>query len=387
MKITLLKPVPLSYVAPKDDPSRYLRGQRLSFLLVRAEAVDGTVGFGEVCDSFCCNYPASVAAVIEEALAPLIVGKNLDDVADLVAEVRRITRRRLGDHGLAVQALSGVEIALWDLKGKLVGKPVCELLGGNVGEIPIYASGSFLDEGGPEWHAQFFEPLLQRGVRTLKVRLGADYEPQLQTLRELRTRLGDGVRIIVDGSEFFNLDQAIAIAGKLAELNILFFEEPIAQCEREAIAKLVKRSPLPIAYGEHLYLTHDFADCLEHHRANYLQPDASISGGIAEGLKIAQLAKKHGIRVLPHCAAGPVSLAANLHMAAAIQGIEKFEYSFPLQPAWRAMAGENSFLNDVHDGRIRVPRSAGLGVELRPEVFGDSQGQHLAVVQSSAHGG
>jgi len=382
MKLVALKPVPVSYVAASDDPSRYLRGKRLGFLLVRVEAEDGTVGYGEVCDSFCCNYPVTVSAVIEEALTPLIVGKNLESVDELVSAARRTTRRRLGDHGVIVQALSGVEIALWDLQGKMLGKPVYELLGASPTEVPVYASGSFLDEGGAEWHARYFEPLLKRGVKAVKVRLGADYQPQLQTLDELCTRLGEGVRIMVDGNEFFSLDQALEIARTLADLNVFFFEEPIAQCEREAIATLVRRSPVPIAYGEHLFLAHDFADCLQHRRANYLQPDASICGGISEGIRIAELARNHGIGLAPHSAAGAVSLASNLHMAAAIGAVEMLEYSFPLAHFWCEMASPGFVISDIHNGRISLPRSAGLGV-VPKDSFALNQ-QHSTAFQRSA---
>jgi D-galactarolactone cycloisomerase len=381
MKLVALKPVPVSYVADSDDPSRYLRGKRLSFLLVRVEAEDGTAGYGEVCDSFCCNYPASVSAVIEEAIAPLIVGKSLGSVDDSVSDARRATRRRLGDHGIVVQALSGVEIALWDLKGKLAGKPVYELLGAPPSDVPVYASGSFLDEGGVEWHARYFEPLLQRGVKAIKVRLGADYQPQLQTLDELCRALGDGVRIMVDGNEFFTLNQALEIARTLADLNVYFFEEPIAQCEREAIATLVRRSPVPIAYGEHLFLVHDFADCLQHRRANYLQPDASICGGIGEGLRIAEHARSHGIAVAPHSAAGAVSLAANLHMAAAMGTVEMLEYSFPLAHFWQEMASPGFDFSDIHNGRISLPQGPGLGVTPRDAL---SHNQRSTAFQRSA---
>ncbi len=377
MRIVSLRPLPLAYTFSADDPSRYLRGKRLNFLLVCAEAEDGTVGYGEVCDSFCCNYPSSVAAVLEEALVPQVVGKDLGNVDELVRNTRLATRRRLGDSGLAVQALSGVEIALWDLRGRLADQPICSSFGSSRMQVPLYASGSFLDEGGAEWHVGYFEPLLQRGVSAIKVRLGADYEPQLRTLRDLRRALGDGLRIMVDGNEFFTLDQALDIGKALADLNVSFFEEPIAQCEHEQIAALVEQSAVPIAYGEHLCLVSGFADCLHNRRAHCLQPDASICGGMSEGIRIGQLATDHGVRVAPHSAAGPVSLAANLLMAAGIKTIEAFEYSFPLCPMWRDTAGFS--IDDIRDGHLALPQGAGLGVQLRGDLIRESCGQIVGV--------
>ncbi len=362
MKVVGVTPLPVSFSYGAECLSRYLRRQRINFLLVRAEAEDGSVGYGEVCDSFCCTYPAAVGGLITDIYAPLLVNKVVADVDEVVTELVRVTRRRVGDHGVAVEALSGVEIALWDLKGKSTGKSVSELLGATRTELPIYASGSFLDEGGADWHMEFFKPLFERGVRAIKVRLSANYEPQLRTLRDLRAQLGDGIRIMVDGSECFTLEEAMAIARKLADLGIFWFEEPIPQCEREAIATLVQRSPLPIAYGEHLFQVHDFADCLRNRRANYVQPDASICGGMAEGIRIGKMAGRYGVPVAPHAAAGPVSLAANIHMAAAIGDIELLEYSFPLAPAWNELSNSNLQIEEIRDGKIRVPSGFGLGV-------------------------
>ncbi len=362
MKIVGLTPIPVSFTYGAECQSRYLRRQRINLLLVCAEAEDGSLGYGEVCDSFCCTYPAAVGGLITDVYAPLLANKVVGDVDEVVAELVKVTRRRVGDHGVAVEALSGVEIALWDLKGKCTGKSVSELLGATRTELPIYASGSFLDEGGAEWHAEFFKPLIERGVRAIKVRMSANYEPQLRTLREVRTQLGDGIRIMVDGSECFTLEEAMGVARSLADMGISWFEEPIPQCEREAIATLVQRSPLPIAYGEHLFQVHDFADCLRNRRANYVQPDASICGGMAEGVRIGKMARRYGVPVAPHAAAGPISLAANIHMAAAIGDIELLEYSFPLAPAWGELSGSNLQIEDIHDGKIRVPSGIGLGV-------------------------
>jgi L-alanine-DL-glutamate epimerase-like enolase superfamily enzyme len=367
MKLTSITPIPLSLVGSADDPSHYLRGARVSFLLIRAELDNGAVGYGEVCDSFCCSYPDTLATLVEEAFAPLLVGKDLVDVPATIDEVRRLTRRRLGDHGPVVQALSGVEIALWDLRGKVEGKSVSQLLGAERNAVPVYASGSFLDEGNADWHARYFEPLLKRGVGAIKVRLGRDYQSQLETLGKLTKLLG-GIRVLVDGNEGFTAEQALEIAKVLAGLHVFFFEEPIAQCERAAIAELVDRSPLPIAYGEHLFLPHDFEDCLLHRRANYLQPDASICGGIAAGLEIGRLAAQFRVPVAPHSAAGAVSLAANLHMAAAVSNLVMLEYSFPLAPMWQQMAGGALSPAEISDGCIRVPQRPGLGVEVDERV-------------------
>jgi L-alanine-DL-glutamate epimerase-like enolase superfamily enzyme len=368
MRITAVKTLPFAYAFQGAHASKYLRGQSVKCLFVGVETSDGVTGFGEICDSFCCSYPYSTAAVIEEALAPLLLDGDPTLIEDLTQKMRRATRRRLSDRGMAMQAISGVEIALWDLLGKIESKPISRLLGQARRRVPVYASGSFLDEGPTEWHREFYEPCLQRGITTVKTRIGKDYRRDLKTLRALRQLLRDEIQILVDGGELFTFVEALEIARTLAELGVRFFEEPLPQSEGEAIACLVEKSPLPIAYGEHLFTVHDFHDCLVHHRAHVIQPDASICGGISEGLKIAALGENAGVPVIPHSAAGPVSLAANLQMAAAAN-TSLLEDSFPLEPLWRDLLDEPLFsLDAVQEGTLLVPEGAGLGLVFNEHV-------------------
>jgi L-alanine-DL-glutamate epimerase-like enolase superfamily enzyme len=337
----------------------------LYHLLIRIESDQGIVGYGEVCDSYACTYPLSVKALVDEAFNPLLEGEDPLDRERLVFKLRGWTRRRLGDQGIAIQTISGIEIALWDLIGKIKGQSVSELLGRVRDQIPVYASSTVLEEGPAEVHLKLIEPLLQRGVRAVKVRLGLDYRRDLATLQALRPLVPDDIQMMVDGGEHFTVRTALEITHSLSELGIRFFEEPIPQLNREGIADLVRRSPVPIAYGEHLFLAQDFQDCLIHRRADVIQPDAAISGGISECRKIAALAETFGVPIVPHSAAGPLALAANVHLSSTLPNLWMLEYTFTFDRVWRDLLKEPILSPEaIVDGQLPVPNGPGLGVEI-----------------------
>jgi L-alanine-DL-glutamate epimerase-like enolase superfamily enzyme len=236
--------------------------------------------------------------------------------------------------------------------------------------VVVYASGPFLEEGRPDWHMKMFQPCLNQGVRAIKLRTGLSYRRDLKTLRALRSRLGDDIQIMIDGSEHYTVPTALEIARALADLGVLFFEEPVPQHHREGIARLVEKSPVPIAYGEHLFTRHDFQDCLVHARADVVQPDAALSGGIAEARRIAALAEPFGVLVVPHSAAGPLALAANLHFAASAPSVKMLEYSFTLDSLWREML-RDPILSPaaLQDGQLAVPEGPGLGLIIDEAVW------------------
>jgi L-alanine-DL-glutamate epimerase-like enolase superfamily enzyme len=170
---------------------------------------------------------------------------------------------------------------------------------------------------------------------------------------------------MVDGSEIFTLPTALEIARRLAALDVRWFEEPLPQGERAGIEALVRRSPVPIAYGEHLFGRDDTLDALRREQLDVLQPDASTAGGLGEARFMAIAAASSGVRVVPHTCAGPISLAANLHFAATIPTVRVIEYPFTLAPVWAGLGVGRSLGPDcIVDGAIAVPDAPGLGVNL-----------------------
>lgn len=339
--------------------------ERMSFLFVKITADDGTVGWGEACDSYGCSYATVVAAVIDDVFAPLLVGEDLVAVDPLAERLRLFTRRRLGEQWVAAQARSAVEIALWDLLGRSTGRSVSSLIGRLRDRVEVYASSAFLEEGPAQFHADLLAPLLARGVRKVKVRTGPEWEADLAVLGELRTLLGPDIEMMVDASETYTLPTARLLAVRLAEHDIRWIEEPIPQGARAAIEALVEHSPVPVAYGEHLYGLHDAIDAMRRRQLDVLQPDAAVSGGISEARRMAEAAGAFGVRVVPHVCSGPVSLAANLHLAATVPAIRLVEYPPSLIPVWETL-GTGAPLGPaaIEDGTIAIPDGPGLGVGL-----------------------
>lgn len=336
----------------------------LSLCFVRIETDEGLVGWGEVCDSYGCTYGTVVETTIRDAFAPLLVGEEVDAVEPLSARLRAWTRRRLGDQWVGAYARAGVELALWDLVGRRAERSVSDLIGRVRDRVPVYASGPFLEEGPVGWHLDILGPLLDRGVTLLKVRVGHEWRRDLDTLAELRGKLGDDVEIMIDGSEIFTLPTALAVADRLADLGVRWFEEPLPQSERAGIEELGRRSRVPIAYGEHLYSAEEAVDGLRRGELDVLQPDAATVG-LIEARKMAQSAALFGARVVPHVCAGPVALAAGLHLAATIPAIRAIEYPLTLAPGWEALGTNHELLpTAVVDGTVAVPTGPGLGVDV-----------------------
>ncbi|MFG1923077.1 mandelate racemase/muconate lactonizing enzyme family protein [Cryptosporangium sp. NPDC048952] len=360
MKITDVSPIPVTLKSAREPMS-------LSF--VRIETDNGLVGYGEACDSYGATYAGVIGEIITQAFAPMLVGHDLVAVEPVVERLRLSTRRRLGDHGVAGQALSSIEIALWDLVAQAAGRSVSEQLGQVRDRVNIYASSTFLDEGPAQFHADLLAPLLERGVRYAKVRVGPEWQKDLRTLTELRGLLPDDLELMIDGSDTFTLATAMQVAERLGDLNIRWFEEPIPQANRAAIAALSAKSAVPIAYGEHLYGREDALAALAEDGVSVLQPDASTSGGIAEARAMAGLATYYGARVVPHTCAGPVALAANLALAASVRTISLLEYPFFLAPAWDALGASEQFgIEAIRDGSLAVPSGPGLGFRLADDV-------------------
>lgn len=336
----------------------------MSFCFVRIETDDGIVGFGESCDSYGCTFAGVVSEVINQAYAPLLIGQEVRNVDTLADRMRLHTRRRLGDSWIAAHARSGIENALWDVAGRLAGRSVSDLIGRVHEDVEVYASAGFLEEGDLDHHVAVLRPVMERGVRRVKVRFGPDWERDLKLLAALQDEF-QNCEWMVDGSETFTVATALRIAERLATLGVSWFEEPVPQHQRQALDELGHRSPVPIAYGEHLFGRDDALDTAVRRQVLVLQPDASTCGGITEARAMATIGASIGVRVVPHVCAGPLALAANLHFAATIPGIRLLEYPISLQPVWAAFAPTVDFgLDAIKDGCLAVPTSAGLGVDV-----------------------
>src|SRR5215472_4691396 len=372
MRIASLDTLPFSVpLAPPPGGSGHPLGAGfLTYCLVRAETDSGLVGWGEVSDGWGCEYAEVAGALVREALTRFVVGQNPLDVSVLVQRMFAWLRRRQGTVWLVAQAISGVELALWDIVGKAMGQPVHSLLGSALRDaIPVYASGNFLSQGDADVHAAFFEPALARGVTGIKVRLGPNWESELEALAALRQRLGPDVSVGIDGNEAFRPKTAARIALRLGELAVAFFEEPIPRTNPDALAWLVSQSRVSIAYGEHVHTAAGFLELADGRLADIWQPDATVCGGLLEARAIAALAVARGAPISPHSATSPLGVAANLHAAATAPTLTALEYSAgSIRQLASCFDGADELtLESIEAGCLRLPSAPGLGIGPRVE--------------------
>ena len=362
MEIEDVRAVPLAQVEETRDIVR-------TWTLIRTETADGTVGWGEASTSYGNHYPLVTAQVVESALREPLVGGDPTEVEALSARLKNVVGKHLGTSGPPMQAISGVEVSLWDLRGKHEGKPVSELVGGHRERVPVYLTGKTAHDRDPQWHYEFFEDRLDMGFDAVKLRIGKNPDWDVELVETVRERVGEEVEILTDGYLCYDYETALAVAERLAEFDVAAFEEPIDQSDHESVRRLAEEAPMPLAYGEHLTSHADFEafDRLTGRQVGVLQPDATVSGGIRESLRVGELAAERGAAVFPHVGGlTAVGVAANLHLASAIEGFQRLEMDGePDQPLRDEVLADPLFRFDrAVDGQFDVPTGPGLGIEV-----------------------
>jgi L-alanine-DL-glutamate epimerase-like enolase superfamily enzyme len=355
MKITALEAIPLAIpMKPMTPPSTWRAGSRKQ-IVVRVRTDAGLTGVGE---AFAYGAPRAVCSVIEESLAPLLTGEDPGRIEALVDLMHRGTMI-YGRRGLAMFAISGVEIALWDLLGKRRGAPVYELLGGATRPtLPAYAS--LLRYDSPAEVAAACRHYVAQGFRMLKL-----HQVDVASVAAAREAVGPDVELMLDTNCPWTPAEAVAVARRLAPYRLFWLEEPVWPPEDyEGLAAVRRASPTPIACGENESTLYGFREIVARGAADVLQPSVTKVGGIGEMRKIATLAQAANLAVAPHSFYFGPGLAATLHVAASLGGTMPVE--FPTGEH------ETPFLTEpitAVDGRVAVPRGPGLGVEVNEEAL------------------
>jgi L-alanine-DL-glutamate epimerase-like enolase superfamily enzyme len=326
---------------------------------VRVDA-DGLAGWGE---AHAARAPTVIAELVESTLAALVVGMPADDVE---AVWERVYRMQLASHGCgaaAVIGLSGIDMALWDLKGKAAGRPLHALLGGVARAIPAYAGGVALGYGPPAALVAEARGLVEQGFTALKLRVGAGVAHDIARIEALRAALGDGVAILADANTACSVAEVRALAPCLAACRVGWLEEPFPAHDVRAYRSAARMLAIPLAAGENHYTRFDFEHLRDAGAVSVWQPDLSKCGGITEGLRIAALAAAAGITVHPHTSVTGLNMAASLHVLAAIPNAGWFEADVtPFNPfrdrlCWPALAPPAGAV-------YRPPPGPGLGVAI-----------------------
>jgi L-alanine-DL-glutamate epimerase-like enolase superfamily enzyme len=342
-------------------------------LVILIHTDDGITGIGEV-DS----APEAVAALVSapgshaiaKSLRDLLIGEDPLDVERVWDKMYRGVIF-IGRRGIAIHAISGVDIALWDIKGKALGKPVCELIG-----VPqrdrVRAYASMLMPDTTEETAERVTALREQGFTAVKLGwgpLGEDPDQDVRLAAAACEAGGDGVDILIDAGLGYVADAATAIrvARELQQLGVYWLEEPFEPDEYEAYAELADAVDLTIAAGEQDATRWGFRELIERGHVDLVQPDVTRAGGITEMLRIAELAREHGVALVPHAWKSGIIKAASLHVNAVLPDAALQEYCVAETAINTKLTRERLPLEA--DGCVAVPTAPGLGIELDEDVF------------------
>jgi len=343
---------------------------RRAICLVKITADDGSYGWGE-------GYgPANVVAAGVEYLSQYVLGKDPLHEGALWQEMHRRSQD-YARRGILVASLSAIDIALWDLKGKLVGQPASVLLGGRRREaVQVYATGMYFTRGPDQPRRLALEAVgyAQQGYRAMKMKVGLGLETDMQNVRAVRKAIGPEVRLMVDANHAYARSEALALCRQLEPLDIGWFEEPISPEDYAGYHELRLRTTAPIAAGECEYLTVGFRHLVAGQCVDIAQPDICAAGGLTEARRIVALANAFEVNVTPHCWGTGIAFAAALHLTSTLDVLPG--RMLGAEPILEMDRSENPLRDkltvprfQVRDGCVEVPEEPGLGVDVDPELL------------------
>jgi L-alanine-DL-glutamate epimerase-like enolase superfamily enzyme len=336
------------------------RAVKRDAVVVKVVTDDGLVGWGE---SHHGRSPGAVAHHVNTTLRQLVTGLDAADVAGVWA---RIYRYQLGSHGLGAAtaiAMSGLDMALWDIRGKAAGWPLYRLLGGASRAIPAYAGGVSLGYQEPAALVEEARALVAAGYRAVKLRVGDTPERDLARVAAVRKALGDEVVILTDANTAYTLDDARRAMPRLEELGVGWLEEPFPPHDYRSYARAARFARVPLAAGENHYTRYEFVRVVDDGAITVLQPDLSKTGGVTEALRIAALASAWKLAIHPHTSMTGLNMAATIHFLAAIDNGGYFEADVSKGNRFRDELVSPPYAVGP-DGAVRPLDRPGIGVDV-----------------------
>lgn len=367
MKITAITAIPLSFRLDQGKTVTMGIGSttKRDTIIVRVETSEGITGYGEAHPG---RSPGAVVSLIHNTLAPMLIGMKATDV---IGVWKRVHRMQLSSHGVGSGAslgLSGIDMALWDIRGKAAKMPLYELLGGSKRRLPAYAGGISLGYQPKESLAEEAQEYVARGYKAIKLRLGDSAKADIERVLHVRKVLGDDIDILTDANTAYTLADVRRVMPVLADIKAGWLEEPFACNDFSSYREAAKITSLvPIAAGENHYGRFEFAQLREAGAVQLWQPDLSKCGGITEGLAIAAMASAYRIPMHTHSSATGINHAATIHFMAAIENSGYFEACVSHFNPLRDMFGTTFEIGA--DGCVEPLDKPGIGLEIDESLF------------------
>jgi L-alanine-DL-glutamate epimerase-like enolase superfamily enzyme len=359
LQIADVKAYPVSFPIKNPVTLGIGRAVKRDGVMVKITTRGGLVGWGEAHHGRC---PGAMAKLIDTTLRQLVLGM---DATDVVGIWSRIYRMQLASHGMgtaSAMAMSGIDIALWDIRGKAVGWPVYRLLGGKSRAIPAYAGGISLGFQDPAKLIDEIRGLLGKGYKVVKLRVGDTPANDILRVEAVRKAFPD-LGILVDG----NCNQTVAdvreIMPALEAARVRWLEEPFPPHDHRSYAEAKSLGRVPLAAGENHFTRFEFTRLIEDGSITILQPDLSKTGGITEALRIAAMASAWKLQVNPHTLLTGINMAASIHLLASIDNGGFFEADVAVENPFRDELCTPALAVDA-EGHVRPHEGPGLGVEV-----------------------
>ena len=354
-------------------------------VLVELLTDDGLVGVGEAAVAYGVGG-TSAAGMVKDLVEALILGRDPSRIEELWTEMYDHSFWAKGGGTIVFAGISAIEQALWDIKGKALGVPVYELLGGRLrDQVRVYANGWSYKCVNPDDYARAAERPISEGYTALKCyplavpnnnggithvsRRSVDRafgDLAFRKVKAIREAFGDGIDIMVDLSGGLTTDESIRLCRRFEELQLLFVEEPVDPFDVVGLKKFSEHVAIPVALGERIYTRYGFRPIVESHAADILQPDIGNTGGIMEAKKIAAMAETYNMRIQPHVCASPVSTAAALQLDACIANF-MIQEIYPYRSTEHFQLVDHAPESDLNHGSMPIPTAPGLGVNLVQE--------------------
>jgi D-galactarolactone cycloisomerase len=354
--------------AALSQPFAYSRawyGTRAA-MIVEVETDSGLTGWGE------CYGPARINAAVVQNMAPWLIGEDPLRHEDIWRRIYAQLRDH-GQKGVVIQGLSGIDIALWDIKGKHFGVPIHQLMGGPLRtQVPAYATGLYRRKSGdplrylPEEAAAY----VADGFKAVKLKVGFGVDEDAMVTGAVRDAIGPNVTLMIDANHAFDAVAAIRLGRMIEQYDIGWFEEPVPPEDLQGYRAVRAALSIPLAGGECEFTRYGFREMLTTRAVDIVQPDTCAAGGLTECRKIADMAEAFGIRYNPHVWGTGIAIAASLQLLAVLPTHTPHSLA-PLEPMLEFDRTEHPIRQALltkpieHErGAVRVPNGPGLGIEI-----------------------
>ena len=358
MKITDVKTIRLRATIPTAGQVFSRSGVRnsRSTTLVQVDTDEGISGIGSA-----SGNGELIEVIVGKVLKPLLIGMDPTQIEEVWDKAYvRGGHKEFGTRGVGVVALSGVDIALWDILGKVRGAPLYQLLGGKWRDkVPVYATALYPEE--PAKVAKRARTFAEQGFHGVKIKVGFDLDQDIQIVRAVRDELGKDFVVMTDANQGYTVDVALKASEAFAACGAFWLEEPLFVEDIAGHARLREKGKTPIAVGENLNTCYAFENFVVRGAVDFLQPDVARAGGITEVRKIAAMAAEHHVPLSFHTWGDGVALAASVHLSAALKECVVMELDYTYNPLRAELLLEPL---EVENGFLVPPDKPGLGVEL-----------------------